>query len=58
MSLYPSNLLIRDEKDDDDARRLLFVAITRAKRHLELYRAGGSALQELTGLIDSCRGFC
>lgn len=54
MSLYPSNLLIRDEKDDDDARRLLFVAITRAKRHLELYRAGGSALQELTGLIDSC----
>lgn len=54
MSLYPSNLLIRDEKDDDDARRLLFVAITRAKRHLELYRASGSALQELTGLIDSC----
>lgn len=54
MSLYPSNLLIRDEKDDDDARRLLFVAITRAKRHLELYRAGGSALQELTELIDSC----
>lgn len=54
MSLYPSNLLIRDEKDDDDARRLLFVAITRAKRHLELCRAGGSALQELTGLIDSC----
>lgn len=54
MSLYPSNLLIRDEKDDDDARRLLFVAITRAKRHLELYRAGGSAPQELTGLIDSC----
>lgn len=53
ISLYPSNLLIRDEKDDDDARRLLFVAITRAKRHLELYRAGGSALQELTGLIDS-----
>ena len=54
MSLYPSNLLIRDEKDNDDARRLLFVAITRAKRHLELCRAGGSALQELTGLIDSC----
>ena len=53
MSLYPSNLLFRDEKDDDDARRLLFVAITRAKCHLELYRAGGSALQELTGLIGS-----
>lgn len=52
-SLYPSNLLMQDEKDADDARRLLFVAITRAKRHLELHRAGGSMLQELTGLIDS-----
>ncbi len=52
-SLYPSNLLMQDEKDADDARRLLFVAITRAKRHLELHRADGSMLQELTGLIDS-----
>lgn len=52
-SLYPSNLLMQDEKDADDTRRLLFVAITRAKRHLELHRAGGSMLQELTGLIDS-----
>lgn len=51
--LYPSNLLMQDEKDADDARRLLFVAITRAKRHLELHRAGGSMLQELTGLIET-----
>lgn len=57
MSPYPSNLLFRDEKDADGARRLLFVAITRAKRHLELYRAGGSALLELTGLINSCEVF-
>ena len=52
-SLYPSNLLMQDEKDADDARRLLFVAITRAKRNLELHRAGGSTLRELAGLIGS-----
>lgn len=51
--LYPANLLIGDTKDDDDARRLLFVAITRARRHLELYRAGSATLQELSGEVAS-----
>ena len=52
-SLYPSNLLIGDEKDEDDARRLLFVALTRAKRHLELYRAAGSTVRELSGVVET-----
>ena len=51
--VYPSNLLIGDAKDEDDARRLLFVAATRAKRNLELYRAQGSTLRELSGAISS-----
>ena len=51
--VYPSNLLFGDAKDEDDARRLLFVAATRAKRNLELYRAQGAALRELSGMITS-----
>ena len=49
----PSNLLFGDAKDEDDARRLLFVAATRAKRNLELYRAQGAMLRELSDLISS-----
>lgn len=51
--VYPSNLLFGDAKDEDDARRLLFVAATRAKRNLELYRAQGATLRELSGVITS-----
>lgn len=51
--VYPSNLLFGDAKDEDDARRLLFVAATRAKRNLELYRAQGAMLRELSDLISS-----
>lgn len=51
--VYPSNLLLGDAKDEDDARRLLFVAATRAKRNLELYRAPGAAPRELSGMISS-----
>lgn len=51
--VYPSNLLFGDAKDEDDARRLLFVAATRAKRNLELYRAQGATLRELSGAIAS-----
>ncbi|MBQ6585693.1 MAG: ATP-dependent helicase [Coriobacteriales bacterium] len=46
-NLYARNMLITDEKDEDDNRRLLFVAVTRAKTLLEFYRAKGVALQEL-----------
>ncbi len=51
--LYPGNLLIGDAKDDDDARRLLFVALTRARRHLLLYRAAGNTLRELAGEVQT-----
>ena len=44
--LYPGNLLINDAKDEDDDRRLLFVAVTRAQRYLEFYRAEGTMLRE------------
>lgn len=52
-SLFAANLLIGDSKDDDDARRLLFVAITRAKRRLAVYRAGKNTTRELQGLVES-----
>ena len=47
--LYPGNVLVGDTKDEDDARRLLFVAVTRAKSYLELYRGDGIMLRELKG---------
>lgn len=52
-SLYPANLLLGDERDEDDARRLLFVAVTRAKRHLEFFRSTGTTVRELSGFIES-----
>lgn len=51
-SYFPSNMLVGDEKDEDDARRLLFVAVTRAKRLLEVYRGPGTLVQELQGLVE------
>lgn len=47
--LYPGNMLVGDSKDDDDARRLLFVAVTRAKSYLELYRGSSIMLREFKG---------
>lgn len=52
-SFFTKNMYVGDQKDDDDARRLLFVALTRAKRELELYRASGSTLRELSDAIDT-----
>ncbi len=52
-NLYPDNMLIGNKKNDDDVRRLLFVAITRAKDRLEIYRAGGSTICELDGLVQT-----
>ena len=46
--LYSGNLLFGDAKDADDARRLLFVAVTRARSYLELYRGDGIMLQEFS----------
>ncbi len=52
-AIFPPNLLMGDEKDDDDIRRLVFVALTRAKRHLELFRAGTATLRELDSIVES-----
>ena len=49
-ALFSANMLLGSEKNDDDVRRLLFVAITRAKRLLETYRAGTTPVRELQGL--------
>lgn len=46
--LYPGNVLFGDCKDLDDVRRLLFVAVTRARSYLELYRGDGIMLQEFS----------
>lgn len=53
ISFFTKNMYVGDQKDEDDARRLLFVALTRAKRELELYRADGSTLRELSDAIDT-----
>lgn len=49
--LFAPNVFVGNERDDDDVRRLLFVAVTRAKSYLELYRAGGNTLRELSDSI-------
>ena len=46
---WPSNMLTSPDRDEDDARRLLFVSLTRAKTELLLYRAAGQTLRELEG---------
>ncbi|MGI6220905.1 MAG: ATP-dependent helicase [Coriobacteriales bacterium] len=50
-SFFASNMLIGDTKDEDDARRLLFVAVTRAKRLLEVYHAKNNIVRELQGFV-------
>ena len=50
--LYPANLLTNDAKDEDDDRRLLFVAVTRAQRYLEFYRAEGTMLREFKSEVE------
>lgn len=52
-ALFTANMLVGSAKDEDDARRLLFVALTRAKAEMELYRADGRTLRELQGEIDA-----
>lgn len=52
-ALFTANMLVGAAKDEDDARRLLFVALTRAKAEMELYRADGRTLRELQGEIDT-----
>ena len=49
---FASNMLIGDTKDEDDARRLLFVAVTRAKRLLEVYHASDNIVCELQGVVE------
>ena len=51
--LFPDNILIRNNKNDDDVRRLLFVAVTRAKDYLNISRVGGNTLAELNELVTS-----
>lgn len=51
--LFPQNMLVGSDKDEDDARRLLFVALTRAKTELSLWRAGGRTLRELEGVVET-----
>lgn len=52
-ALFTANMLVGASKDDDDARRLLFVALTRAKQEMELFRAQGRTLRELQGEIST-----
>ncbi|MDR2196423.1 MAG: ATP-dependent helicase [Coriobacteriales bacterium] len=45
------NLLFGPERDEDDARRLLFVALTRARYELELVRGEGDTVRELLDTV-------
>lgn len=47
------NILTNSDKDDDDMRRLLFVAITRAKRMLEIYSGRGNIARELQDCVET-----
>lgn len=48
------NILTGTEQDEiDDTRRLLFVAITRAKRFLKMFSAQGSIVRELQGIVNA-----
>ena len=51
--LFAPNVFVGNERDEDDVRRLLFVTVTRAKSYLELYRAGGNTLRELSESIET-----
>ncbi|MBE6463916.1 MAG: ATP-dependent helicase [Eggerthellaceae bacterium] len=51
--LFAPNVFVGNERDDDDVRRLLFVTVTRAKSYLELYRAGGNTLRELSESVST-----
>ncbi|MDR2106273.1 MAG: ATP-dependent helicase [Coriobacteriales bacterium] len=46
------NLLFRKIQDDDDVRRLLFVAATRARFEFEATRGGGETVRELLGTLE------
>ncbi|MBQ9691432.1 MAG: ATP-dependent helicase, partial [Eggerthellaceae bacterium] len=57
------NLFIGSESskgdlEKDDIRRLLFVAITRARDYLKIYRSGKVAVNELQGIINSNEREC
>ncbi|MDR3315292.1 MAG: ATP-dependent helicase [Coriobacteriales bacterium] len=51
--LLSGNLLFGSEKDEDDVRRLLFVAITRARNELELSLGKNAIVAELLDELDS-----
>lgn len=51
--LFPDNILVSNDKNDDDVRRLLFVAVTRAKDYLKISRVGGNTLPEINELVTS-----
>ncbi|MDR0501443.1 MAG: ATP-dependent helicase [Coriobacteriales bacterium] len=48
--LSPYNIFLSNEPEDDDRRRLLFVAITRARNELELHLATPGLVRELIDL--------
>ncbi|MCL2137143.1 MAG: ATP-dependent helicase [Coriobacteriia bacterium] len=50
--LVADNMLFGQERDDDDSRRLLFVAVTRAKRLLEVTLGNEGLARELLGLVN------
>lgn len=47
------NIYISAEKDEDDHRRALFVAVTRAKDYLYMCRSTGKQIRELSGIVAS-----
>ncbi|MDR1421418.1 MAG: ATP-dependent helicase, partial [Coriobacteriales bacterium] len=50
--LLTGNMLFGTDKDADDARRLLFVALTRARSELELITGPGGIVRELLDLPE------
>ncbi|MDR2492515.1 MAG: ATP-dependent helicase [Coriobacteriales bacterium] len=50
--LLCKNLLFAEHADEDDARRLLFVALTRARHELEVSLSGTKLVRELVGELE------
>ena len=51
-AIVPDNLMFGQEKDEDDTKRLLFVAATRAKNELLMTTGVPGVNRELLGLVD------
>lgn len=54
--VYPSSMSLGDEKEIEEERRVLYVALTRAKNHLYILRSQNSVYGEMSGTLPLQNG--